>query len=112
MLFGTPIECPPRKQPDEADRTGSDESSAPAVPDRYDRDHEWCDKRADVGARVEDSGGEGALFFGKPFSDCFDRGRKVSRFAKTQKEARDAKAQHCMSQRVTHRCEAPEDDCE
>src|SRR6185369_2932343 len=112
MFFRTSIESPPREEPDESDRARCDECSAPAVPDRYDRNDEWCHKRADVCAGVEDSGGECALFFWKPFGHCFDRSGKVSRFTKTEEEARDAKAKYGMGQRVTHRCHAPEDDCE
>src|ERR1041384_756563 len=96
MLFRTSIKCPPREEPDESDRARRDESRAPAVPDRYYRNDEWCDKRANVCARVEDSRGECALFFWKPFSDCFDRGWKVSCFAKTEEEACNAKAKHGM----------------
>src|ERR1043165_5515736 len=112
MLFRTSIKCPPREEPDESDRPRRDESRAPAVPDRYYRNDEWRDKRADVCARVEDSGGEGALFFRKPLGNGFDRGWKVSRFAKTEEETRDAEAKHGMGQCVTHRCDTPEDDCE
>src|ERR1044071_7026553 len=112
MFFGTSIERPPGTQPNESDRAGDDERGPPTVPDRYDRDHEWCNERADIGARVEDSGCESALFFRKPLGDCFDRGRKVSCFTKTEEETRDAKAKDRMSQGVTHRCETPEDDCE
>src|ERR1043165_9477764 len=112
MLFRTSIKCPPREEPEETDRARGDESSAPTEPDRYDGNDERCNERSDIGAGVEDSGGERALFFRKPFGDCFDRGRKVSRLAKTEEEARDAKAKHRTRERMAHRRKAPEDDGE
>src|SRR5262249_36623149 len=69
-------------------------------------------ERADVCAGVKDSGSQCPLFLRKPFGDRFDRRRKVSCLAKTEKEARDAKAKHAARERVAHRRYAPEDYCQ
>jgi hypothetical protein len=44
--------------------------------DRNNGNDEGRESRAEVGARVENSGRERALFFGKPFGDGLDARRK------------------------------------
>src|ERR1044072_195812 len=112
MLFGTSIKCPPCEEPDKTNRTRDDECGAPSILECDDRNDEWCNEGANVGAGVEDSCGEGTLFFGKPLSDCLNGRREVSRFAKAEEEASDTKAKHSMRECVAHRRKAPEDDRE
>ncbi len=45
---------------------------------------------ADIGAGVEDPGGDAALAFGEPFGDGLDAGGKIGRLAEAQKYAGDS----------------------
>src|ERR1051325_7010125 len=110
MFFRSSIKREPRQQPQKPERAGKDESRAPA-PFVCDRAHdEGCDKRADVCARVEDSGRERTFFLRKPLGHGFDGCWKIPRFSKTQKKASNAEAPNTACERVAHRRNAPEDN--
>jgi hypothetical protein len=55
-------------------------------------DGERRKRSADVGSGIEDAGGEGTLFFRKPFSGSLNSGWKVPRLAETEDEADDSEA--------------------
>src|SRR6185503_22572 len=110
MLLGTSVKSQPRDEPQKPERPGEEKCSAPTPPDRYDRNHERRDERADVRAGIEDSSCERALLFWKPFGAGLDRGGEIAGLTEAQEETRDAKTKYCTRERVAHRRNAPEND--
>ena len=82
----------PPDDPGKADGTRDDEGPLPSPGDGDPRNQEGGAEGADVGARIEDAGREGALLLGEPFSGGLDRGREVARLAQAQDEAHQGEA--------------------
>src|ERR1700756_5743257 len=108
MLFGPAVNHKPKDQPDKSQRTGEEEGRAPAPMQRDPRHDEGCDDGSGVRAGVEDSRGESALFFGKPFGDALDAGGKNAVFAKSEGEARGREAGEGTRSSMSHGRDAPE----
>ena len=70
------------------------------------------DERGEVGAGVEDAGGEGALFGGEPLGGGLDGGGKVAGFAETEADAGDVEAKDGGDEGVRDRRQAPDQDGE
>src|SRR5713226_5287464 len=108
MFVGLPVEQKPKGEPHKSECAGEDERRAPAPVLR----DPWHDERSDDGAGVcagvEDSGGEGALFFGEPFGDALDAGGKNAGFTESERETRSGKAGEGTCGGVGHGRKAPE----
>src|SRR5690606_18853417 len=87
-LVGDVVEGDPEEQPEEAGDAGCDKSRPPSEligNPGYDRRGQ---DGADVGARVENTRGEGAFLFRKPKRSGLDGGREVAAFTQPKRQAR------------------------
>ena len=68
--------------------------NAPSQPHSTDepRHHQRRDQRADVGAGVEDAGGEGPLLAREPLGDGLDRRREIAGLTEAEEEAGEGEA--------------------
>ena len=88
VRVGAVVEQEPQGEPSEPHHARRQKRPTPAESDRDERHHHRGHDRADVGARVEQSGCEGALRPRKPLGDGLDGRREISRFAEAEREAR------------------------
>ena len=81
---------------------------SPAHRDRGNQD--GCDEGGRVGAGVEQAGGQGALFGGKPFGGGFDRSGEVAGLTEAKQSAADHEADNAGDQRSADRGASPDQD--
>ena len=102
----------PGDEPDDVESTGDEEGRAPTHGGGDDGDKQGGDDGPDIGAAVEDAGGQGTFAAGEPEGDGLDGGGEVGRFADAEHETRHAELQGCAGEGVAHRGQAPDDDRE
>ena len=112
VMFRPPVHDCPGDHPGKSQRTRHQKANLPAIAQGKPGNHEGGDQRADVGAGIEDSGGKGALFLGKPFRDGLDGSRKVAGLSQSEADASRNKSRDRAHPRVRHGGDAPEDDRE
>ncbi len=106
-LLGQIVERDPEHEPGEPRAAGDHERRAPA-PGERDPGHDGRRHHgADVGARVEERGGERSLPAREPERDGLDRRREVAPLAQPQRDARAQEAGDAADQRVPDRRQAP-----
>ncbi len=110
MFFRCAVIANPKKDPDEAERSGGDESPLPVPRGREPHDR-GGDHDPDVAACVEDASCEGAFALRKPLGDGLDARREIGGFAKPKGEPRNRKPERASRERVADPGEAPDDDC-
>src|SRR5215469_8227971 len=107
MFGGFAIKPKPEYKPDKTGGPGDDEGAAPSQPgvkERYGRRH--C-HRAEVGAGVEDAGGERAFFLGEPFGYGFDASGEVRGLAESKEKKGDTESQRRDRGAGEHRRDTP-----
>src|SRR5262245_19878232 len=94
MHLRGPIKFQPGNHPNRAESPCSQERNLPIRTIRTDdeRNDQWRQDRAKIRAGIEDTSRKRALFFRKPLSNCFDAGREISSFAKSQAKPREHEA--------------------
>nr|GEU28092.1 hypothetical protein [Tanacetum cinerariifolium] len=92
LLLRLVVQDDPHAHPEKADAADDDEGPLPAPHGRDQRHRDRSQHGADVGARIEDAGGERTLFLGEVFRGGLDRGREVTGLAHGQHGARDHEA--------------------
>src|SRR6266446_10196396 len=108
MLVRLAVEQKPENKPDKAEDAGEEKRGAPTPMQRDPGHDERRHDGACVCASVENSGGEGALFFGEPFGDALDAGGKNAGLAEAEGGARDGEGGEGTCGGVRHGREAPE----
>src|SRR5215475_6516831 len=109
MFFRFAIDEQPKREPGETERSGENESPAPAKLRGDPRNDERRDDGTNVCAGVEYAGGERTLFLWEPFGNAFEACGKNSGFAEAQTKARYGETKKRVSDGVPHGGEAPED---
>ena len=110
MLARAMVHEPPGDQPDQAGDPGDDEGHAPAIGDGQRGHDQRGDDRPDIGARVEQPDGIGALAGRKPFGHRLDAGREVAGFADAEAEARERELRDRIGAAMGHVRDLPDDE--
>src|SRR5258707_4974384 len=107
VVLGPAIDSQPTDDPNCTECRGEQERKLPAKSKRDPGHNKRRDRRAGIGARIKDSGGQRALLLRKPFGDGFYRRWKVSRFAESKRKPRHSEAKSAANQRMRSRRQAP-----
>ncbi len=110
LLLGRVIAEPPHRQPGCTEHAGEQECRLPAPGCGNQRHQQRGDNGPDIGAGIEDAGGQRTLTAREPFGYRLERCRKIARFAKAQEKPRNRKPHHAGGQGMPHRRQAPEAD--
>ncbi|MNZ73699.1 hypothetical protein D3C78_921210 [compost metagenome] len=108
MFFGVEVVDRPEHQPDDTQAAHADEGRLPAPDTEDQRQQGRGDHGADVGAGIEDAGGQGAFAGREPEAGGLHAGRVVGRFGQAEDEAADHEAGGRGGQPVGAGGEAPE----
>src|SRR5208337_5570534 len=109
MFSGHAVEGNPKEQPKESQSPGEDERRSPAPAQSQPNDQRRGDHGAHRRPGVEDSDGQRALPFRKPFGRGFVGGGEVPRFTHPQKEERGTERKSSARQPLSHSGKGPPD---